>query len=76
MEDKILAIIEKVEQKLSVHVGLDDLCEALTLTVRKMEVKKKEPDYFPLLFETELEEVFYRQQINLMGAINRCATFA
>ncbi len=76
MEKQILNVVSKVEEKLGIVVGIDELCEALMLTVRKMQVKQKEPDYFPLLLETELEEVYERKAINWRGEFNRCATFA
>lgn len=76
MDNAILKVIEKVEFETGTVINIDDLVDALKVTLRKMKLKHKEESYLPLLLETELEELVIRREINRIGAMNQCAVHA
>lgn len=66
-------IAHRVESGLNTAFSPSELESTRCITVRKMELNRKDDDYFPILFENELRDLYTRKIINLLGGMNLCS---
>lgn len=64
MSQEVDEIVEAVEAEKGVTFERDEILFAVIQSRVKMILNEKEPDYFPLIFRTELEDTVMRSEIN------------
>jgi hypothetical protein len=69
--DKVMEVVEKVEDKTHYLFEPHEVTESVQFTVRKCEMNKKDTMYFYVLLENELTDFLQRSIINLMGEMNK-----
>lgn len=67
--DGMLRIVEAVEKKSGFLFLEEEISSIYEHTARKLALNGKGEDYFPVLFENELEDYLMRRRINAMGAM-------
>lgn len=76
MIEELVDILFDVQRRFHYTFDLQDVYDILTYTIRKCELNGKGSDYIPILYENELRDFLMRREINLRGAMNRCALSA
>lgn len=69
---QITGIVSTVEKELGIVFESAEIADVLAYTMRKLVCIQKGPDYFPVLFQCELENHHMISEINRIGGMNKC----
>ena len=67
--DSMRRIVGAVEEKTGFFFMEEEVGSIYEHTARKLALNRIGDDYFPVLFENELEDYLMRRRINAMGAM-------